>query len=202
MKASLLFLVLIAISSHLVAAPPAQDFLAAKSKYATAGHAKAKGLVMTLEYPTSWTAKEGERPNIVQKFVSPSRLEMAAIITKALPLPAGTKIPEQELKEFFTPTEMKEMLPEGATLIAAKATKIEGLPAGIMEYSMRQERAGMTADMRFVAFIFVHGTTMVQLQCSVVAPVAQSASLPQRMTEFMPLFTLMANSIVLPDKWK
>ena len=43
---------------------------------------------------------------------------------------------------------------------------------------------------------------MVQLQCSVGAPGGQAASLEERMADFMPLFTLMANSIVLPDKWK
>ena len=200
----MLLLTLVAVSLQAFAAPPAQQFLAAKTKYNTAGHAKAKGLVMTIEYPTSWAAKEGERPNIVQKFVSEGGrgLEMVLITTKTLPIPPGTKPTEQELKDVLAPSELKEMIPDGATFLDAKATKVEGMPAGILEYSMRGERAGMKIDMRTVSFIFIHASTMVWVSCSVSMPPTTSDALTQRMAEFMPLFTLMANSIVLPDKWK
>lgn len=202
MKSALLFLVIVTFGSQLFAETPAQQFLAGKTKFSTAGHPKSKGISMTIEYPTTWTAKEGERPNIVQKFTSPGGQEMVGIMTKSIPIPAGTKITEDELKEFFTPDEMKSLLPEVATFISAKPTKIEGLPAGILEYSMRQERAGLSIDMQVVAFIFIHEATMVQVLCSVGGGSDQAASFPKRMAEFMPLFTLMANSIVLPDRWK
>ena len=201
----LLIALVVAYSPVWAATPAIKEFIDGKrTKFSTQGHAKAKGLEMTVAYPKSWAAKEGERPNIVQKFVSDGGrgLEMVMIITKTLPLPAGTKISEAELKEFFTPAEMKEMLPEGAKFIDAKATKIEGLPAGILEYSMRRERAGMTLDMQVIAYIFIHGTTMVQLHCQVGGPPTNGAPLNQHIGEFLALFVLMANSIVLQDNWK
>ena len=148
---------------------------------------------------------EGERPNIVQKFVSDAGrgLEMVMIITKNLPLAPGESLSIDELREILSPAQLKEMLPQGATLIGAKSTSIEGVPAGMLEYRLQQERAGISLSMQFVSYIFFSGATMVQLQCGVTIGQSTSiAALSQRMKEFKPLFFLMANSIVLQDKWK
>ena len=55
-----------------------------RSSYNTEGHPKAKGIGFTIEYPNSWRAVEGARPNIVQKFVSERGkvFETAMIITR------------------------------------------------------------------------------------------------------------------------
>lgn len=39
-----------------------------RTKYFTKDHPNAKGININVEYPSSWTPAEGERPNIVQKF--------------------------------------------------------------------------------------------------------------------------------------
>lgn len=194
-----------ATSFLFAAAPAAKEFVDGKrQKFSTAGHAKAKGLDMTISYPSSWAAKEGERPNIVQKFVSEGGrgLEIAAIITKSLQLSPDTTLTESDLKEFFTPAELKTVMPDGAKFIHARQTRIEGLPAGILEYSIATERAGMTIDMQVISFIVISGTTLAQFQGHVAAPGESSSALAERMAEFKPVFTLMANSIVLQDKWR
>ncbi|RJP31871.1 MAG: hypothetical protein C4547_15005, partial [Phycisphaerales bacterium] len=38
--------------------------------FSTKDHPKARGANFTIAYPSSWKAAEGERPHIVQKFVS------------------------------------------------------------------------------------------------------------------------------------
>ena len=134
-----------------------------RTTFNTQNHPKAKGVHFTIAYPNSWVAKEGEQPNIVQNFVSEGGrgLEMAMIVTKTLALPVGTTISEADLKECFTPTEMKDMLPEGAKFINAKQTKIEGLPAGILEYSMRGEREGITVDTQIISYIFIQHMSII-----------------------------------------
>ncbi len=204
---TLIFLfALLPINTTLAVTPAAKEFTSGnRSKFSTAGHPKSKGINMALSYPNSWKAKEGERPNIVQKFVSDGGkgLEMAFIVTKSLPHSSGTTISENEMKELYTPTEMKNMVPPGARFIAAKPTKIESLPAGILEYSMRQERAGVTIDSQFISYSFIYGTTVVQLVCAVtVGPATTPGALSQKMEDFKPLFLLMANSIVLQNRWK
>jgi hypothetical protein len=204
--AAILFLLAVLPSNMALAVTPAvKEFTTGnRTKFSTDAHPKSKGINMVLSYPNSWLAMEGERPNIVQKVVSDGGkgLEMALIITKTIPFPAGTEISESELIEFFTPAEMKGMVPPGATFIHAKPTKIEGLPAGILEYSMRQERAGISIDAQIISYIFIYGTTMVQLQCIVsTGQLTTPAVLARKMDDFKPLFSLIANSIVLRDRW-
>jgi len=187
------------------ATPAAKEFIDGNYiQFSTSGHPKSKGINMTISYPRSWLAKEGERPNIVQKFHSDGGQgsEIVLIITKSLPLPPGTVVPESELQEFFAPNELKKMVPQGAVFVDAESTKIESLPAGILEYSMRQERAGATIYSQVISYIFIYGTTMVQLQCAVSTDPMTVPNLAPRMESFKPLFFMMANSIVLPDKWK
>ena len=199
-----LFVVCGAIAPSLKAVPPAiAEFTAGdKTKYSTLNHEKAKGLNMTISFPNSWEAKEGDRPNIVQKFVSDggAGLELFMIVTKSLP--PGTTFTEEELTEFFTENSLKEFVPDGATFISGNATKIEGLQAGILEFSKRGERAGVSIDMQTINYIFFSGSTMVQIVCQVGSLPGSPISARDRMNEFKPLFTLIASSTVLPDKWK
>lgn len=183
---------------------PAREFLDGnRITFSTKGHPKAKGVNFTIAYPNSWAAAAGERPNIVQKFVSEGGrgLEMVMIVTKDLALPPGTVLTNSDLKEIFAPSELRGMLPDGAVLVDARSTEIEGMPAGILEYTIRADRAGM--DLRVHAWIlnFLLGRTLVQIQCQVGGPGGGERDVSRRMSTFKPLFILMANSIVFPDKW-
>ena len=67
---------------------PEREFLDGyKYKYKTNGAGKAKGVAFSIEAPKTWVAKEGNRPNIVQKFVSENGrgLELLLILIKELP---------------------------------------------------------------------------------------------------------------------
>ncbi|MCR4304652.1 MAG: hypothetical protein NUV63_10590 [Gallionella sp.] len=200
------FLALFPGNMALAVTPAVKEFTAGnRIKFSTADHPKSKGINMTLYYPSSWLAREGERPNIVQKFSHQNGqwYESVLIYIKTLPLPVGKVLSESELKEYFTPREMKDSLPEGSVFIAAKPTKIEGLPAGILEFSLRQEKLGLSFDVQYVVYSFIYGNTMVQFVCGVSsAKPTTPAAVANHMEEFKPLFFLMANSIVLQDKWK
>lgn len=185
-------------------ADPAREFLDGhRTIFSTKGHAKAKSVNFTIAYPNSWAAAEGERPNIVQKFVSESGrgLESAMIITKELPLPPGMALTKEDLKDLFAPSELRGMLPPGAVLVDARSTEIEAVPAGILEHTMRAERAGMALLVHAWTLTFVSGKTLVQVQFQVGGPAGSEGDVSRRMAAFKPLFTLMANSIVFPDKW-
>ena len=198
-----LALAFVAISTSLEAVSPtvAEFTKGQKTKFSTEKHAKAKGLNMTISYPNSWKAKEGDRPNILQKFVSNggTGTELFMIVTKSLP--GGAALSNEEAKDQFTEESFKEFVPEGSNFISGRSTKIEGLPAGILEFSKRVERAGMVVDIQVINYIFFSGSTMVQIQCQVGSPNANMTT-KERMEEIRPLFTLITSSIVLPDKWK
>jgi hypothetical protein len=169
------------------------------NKFTTRGHPKSKGAVFTIKYPSAWRAAEGERPNIVQKFIGESSggLEMAMILTKSLP----AVITPAEIKEALSPANLKGMVPVGATNVRATATKIEGEPARIIEFTTRQERAGLVFDMHMITLMFFQGRSMVQLQFQ-VAGQSPGSVLQNRVAACRPLFQLMMNSIVFDDQWK
>ena len=164
--------------------------------FSTKDHPKAKGVNFTIALPNSWAAAEGNRPNIVQKFTSEGRLEYVMIITKALP--SGTVLTEQDQRDLFVPSRMRGMVPPEATFIDAQATKIEGTPAGIFEYKMRMDRAGMSAVVYGRTLSFLSGNTFVQVTFQVVG---SEDGVARRMAAFKPLFFLITNSIIFPDKW-
>lgn len=203
MKNLLIPLIVYTLSCTVVAAQsPATEFLDRKvSTFSTKGHPKAKGVVLTIKYPRSWEAQEGERPNVVQKFVSESGkgLETIMIIAKTLPSEIDS---DSELKDLLSEHYLKDSLPENATFIRASSTKIENEPAAIMEYSMRGKRAEIEITLHVISLTFFQGRTMVVVQCGVSEPSSKESELPTRLDTFRPLFQLVMNSIILDDKWK
>jgi hypothetical protein len=176
---------------------PVGEFEAgAIEKFSTRGHPKANGVVMTLPYPKSWSAAEGERPDVVQKFVSDSGkgLEQVLIITTALP----ADITPQKIEELLSEGGIKDCLPKGATFIGASQTKIANQPAGLLEYSMPQEGAKAKLDTHTVACIFVQARTMVQVQFQIIGSTFTDSKM--RLPLFRPLWDDMMHSIVLADR--
>lgn len=201
----LIFLmVLFPINMVSAVTPVVKEFSAGnRVNFSTAEHPKSEGINMALSYPNSWLAMEGDQKHIVQQFVNNDGgqgVEMAVISIKPLPLPTGTVLTERELKNKFTSEKMKEWLPTGATFINAKPTTIAGVPAGILEYSTRQESQGMTIDTQSISYIFVYDNIMVTLGCSVLMQSTTPDILSRQMDNFKPLFLLMANSISLQKR--
>jgi hypothetical protein len=202
----LMMMILMLVSNHSAAqsADLAREFLDGNRKtFSTDGHPKAKGVNFTIAYPSSWAAAEGERPNIVQKFVSNGGrgLESAVIITKELPLPPGTVLTKQDLRSLFTLSELRGWVPDGAVFVGAQSTEIEGVPAGILEYVARGERAGVGLQIHTWALNFISGKILVQIQFGVSGSAESEHDVSRRMAALKPLFVLIANSIVLPNEW-
>lgn len=97
---------------------PAEEVLRGYSQvFRTKDHRKAKGVDFQIRYPSSWKPAEGERPNIIQKFVSENGrgLEAILLMVKDIPLPPGYKVTKKELDDFFSHKELRGMVPTGAS---------------------------------------------------------------------------------------
>ena len=81
------------------------------SKFDTKNHPKAKGVWVTVRYPTEWEAKEGERPNIVKKF---SGYYKGIFVMLALQIRDAGEPIEQECAGMST-SEFSSALTEGET---------------------------------------------------------------------------------------
>lgn len=128
-----------------------------KQTFRTKGHPKAKGVDFSISFPVSWSKREGYRPNIIQFLQSGAGHGpiMCNLMVKDLPLPAGYKLTEGELKEFFQPNELKDMVPDNGTFIDANSIVLEGAPAGILVSDQTMQRIDLTLTMRMTQFITI-----------------------------------------------
>lgn len=183
------------VTRSLIAAPADEFKEGQLSKFSTVGHSKARGIDLTLSYPQSWTAKEAERPHLVQKFISEGGKGFASLIVgiEDIPLDATT----QQRAEMFAESALKDFVPNKATLIEAKTTQMEGLPAGMIYVSNIIERAGSSVETRMLIFVFAYKNELINLQFSVAGPTGNSKLVDYAMELYRPLFMKMANSVIL-----
>ena len=175
-----------------------------KTKYSTEGHPKAKGIYITIEYPSHWQRLEGERPNIVQKFrsdASDGLLRMCLIVVKDLP-DMMKQFSSKELSEqMFTEEGLKEMVSQSGIFIKGEQTKYDAEPGAWIIFVTRMERAGATIETYYLQHMFIYSGKLVLLQCGVGGLIGSGVKAEQEFTRYLPLFQLLGNSIVIHDKW-
>lgn len=175
------------------------------SSFMTDNHPKAKGLKMKVGYPVGWIAKEGERPNIVQKFVAPLSngiSRMCMVIVKEFPPEMQAAATEPgALDELFLPENLRGMVPPGAAVLDAQSTKYDGQPGGWLTYSLPAEAANMKLHFDTLNQTFGFQAKIVSLQCSVGGSANEKDKVGRAFQANIPLFQQLGASIVLPDKW-
>jgi hypothetical protein len=175
------------------------------STYDSSGHPKAKGVRIRFSYPTGWQVEEGERPNIVKKFTDGrGRFPIAAmlIVKEVSELPSDYSLSRQEAEDLFSAANASSSLPDGSTLVASSIGNVEGLQAGIREYTMLIDRLGLEQYLHVWTVSFFVGNKYVEAQFSVGGRPSEAAAISMEMERQRPVFFQMANSIVLPDQWE
>ena len=174
-------------------------------KFYTKGHAKAKGINISIEYPSSWKGAEGERPNIVQKFSA----DASDGITKGCMIAINdmpkilSLLPAEDLsKEAFSEQALQDMIPPEAVFIDGKQTKYDGQIGAWIVYSMNMERAGMAVKMYTLQQMFIYAGKMINVQCSVGGLAQMEDNIYSAFTQYFPLFQQIGNSIIIHDKWE
>jgi len=183
-----------------------QAFLSGKkTKYFTEGHPKAKGINISIEYPSHWQRFEGERPNIVQTLKSDASdglIRMCIISIKDQPSFMKLFSSEHISDAMFSQEALKEIVPEGATFIKGERTKYEGQPGAWIIYVRQAERAGIRVESYILMHMFLYSGKLIGMECSVSALANSGAQVEQEFTRYVPLFHLIGNSIIIHDKWK
>lgn len=175
-----------------------------KSKYSTKDHPKAKGINLSVEYPSHWKLSEGERPNIVQKFsgdASDGITRMFLILIKDVPSEVSRMSVEDIAREAFSDDSLKDIVPQGGEFIKGEQTRYDGQPGAWVIFSINSQRAGMTMMMYTLQHMFIYGGKMVSIQCMVGGLKQMSGNLSQEFNSYFPLFQQIGNSIIVYDKW-
>jgi hypothetical protein len=174
-----------------------------KNTYRTKGHPKAKGVDFQIDYPRSWRAKEGRRPNVIQLMTSKNGrgLESIILMVKKLPLPSGYKITDQELDELFSQQGLREMLPKGANFISTQPIIMDNHKGGMMVFDQSLQRIDQKIFFRSLHFITLYEKKMIFIQCMVGSQKADQRELTKRFRRLEPLFKLVANSFIIQSQY-
>lgn len=175
-----------------------QKFL---NKYSSAGHPKALGLDIVFSVPLSWEQKEGERPHIVQKFVNKDEggVDMIMLIINDLEMEEDYEPDEQELKEFFSKDNLKDMIPKDSRLIDCRRIVLDGIISGQTIYVTEGRRMDRLIVTKTISYSTYFKGKIIQLQCSSAPNVKRL--LDKRFSQMQPVYYRVANSMIFMDKW-
>jgi hypothetical protein len=182
---------------------PQDEFLLGFNKiFKTKGHPKSKDTDWQIRVPTSWRAEEADRPNIIQQFTSDygDGDQSIMLIVKEIDLPKGYKLSKEDQNELFTEKEMKGFIPDGGNFISFKKMTLDNNAGGMLEFEQIVERLDIKVKMCLVAFIFIRDNKMYFLQGGISNKL--NSDLTKEMQKYLPLFKLVANTIVVNDQYK
>jgi hypothetical protein len=135
------------------------------AKFDTKNHPKAKGVWATVRYPSEWQSKEGERPNIVQKFSGyyQDLFVMLAIQILDIGGPVEKECRDTSAAQFGR--DMSEG--ENQTITTIRKGSHENKPAYFYDLESKVERAGMAATTtRSRVMTVCYKNTLVSAWCS------------------------------------
>lgn len=171
-----------------------------RQRYETDGTGKSRGLIVRLQLPRSWLAKEGERPHIVQKWVSQhgTGLEMLMLDIRegATPDPGRA-----EVDEFVRSGAVREVVPDGGTYYDAGTFTIERRPGYWVDMLHEQERATSTIRQRLRMYQFFFRGKAITLWCSAAGSASDIGRVDEAFERVKPLCGQVLNSIVLPQAY-
>jgi len=171
--------------------------------YRTKDHPKAKGIDFQINIPQSWSQKEGERPNIVQKFRSENGKGLVSVmlLVNDFPLESDYKITDKELDELFSYDGLKEFVPERGRYISGKPIIIDSFKGGLLEFEQTVERLDMQIKIRGINFITLIDNKMIFVQC-MLSGFPGKNNLNDERDKFQTLFRLIGNSIIIQNQYK
>lgn len=200
-----ILIILIAVGTSVMAFGQNTDFQEFasdnKSKYVTKDHPKAKGINISVEYPSHWKAAEAGGPNIVHKFIgdkSDGITRMFTILIKDTPDVAILE--EAFAKGTISENDLKEFVPAGGSFINARRSKYDDQPGARIMYSEIKENAGIKLKMFFLLHMFFYGGKGINIHCAVSGPEKFNADLSQEFNYYIPLFQQIGNSVIIQDK--
>ena len=173
------------------------------SKYDTKNHPKAKGVWATIRYPTGWEAKEGERPNIVQKF---SGEYNGLFVTLALQIKDAGGPVEKECASM-SKKDFGDLFSDEPSQLHSRnvqKTNHEGKPAFTYEMQQTLERAGNSITTSHKVLTLCYKNTMISAWCSPMQIDRMSnriTSTFQDVNAAQPLCFQFFNSLVLMDRY-
>lgn len=168
--------------------------------FKTKGHLKSKNTDWQVQVPQSWRSEEAGSSNVIQTFTSDfgSGNQSIILMNKEISLDNRYEISKIEIDEFFTEKEVKQYVP-GEFISFTKMTFYNNV-GGMMVYEQIGQNLDIKIKMRFANFTFIRENILYSLQCTVSSTNIEE-DLSLEFDKYLPLFKLVANSIVVNDQY-
>ena len=180
--------------------PAGEFFDGFRQRYSTNSHAKSQGIKLMMQLPKSWLSKEGERPHIVQKWVSEGGTGSSMIILDVRDA-EGYNPTRVEVEQFVRSGELKDALPEDGKYLDGGTFSLEKRTGYWIESAIDQERAGIRLHQRGVMYMFFFRGKAIGLTCASLAPQDDSKKADEAFKLNKPLCQQTLNSIVLEQAY-
>lgn len=170
-------------------------------KYNSKNNPKAKGVDFSVRVPKSWKSTEGNRPNIVRKFISNNGYIvedkfMENIIFGVYDLPIEVNsLTQQDLNDICND------IPANSILRDCKKTNLENLPVVTQRIKMDVSRLENNVNMEIIQYniFYKNKLLMIQGQVGTINDKVSEKTLLERFEKFKPVFSYVANSLVIND---
>jgi hypothetical protein len=173
-------------------------------RFRTKDHPKAKGTDWQIQLPASWKQLEGNRPNIIQKFVSDygDGLEGIMLSNGLLPTNVTRDLSPSEIEDLYNEELLKDFQGSDYALISFTKMTFDGIIGCCAEYEFVGQRLDQTIALRNQMYIFMFEDRIYSLTCSTSSLDGSQEDSSKRMKKFTPLFRAVANSIVVMGQYE
>lgn len=182
-------------------ANPAVEFADGfRQRYETTGMGKSQGIKINLQLPRSWAGKDGERPHIVQKWVSENGTGLE-FINLDIRDGQGYSPTKKEMEEFVKSGEAKDSVPDGSTYVDSGNFTLENQTGYWLQMSMPLERAGIKMYLDALMYQFFFRGKAIGIMCQAGGPENEKPKVNAAFKRIRPLCQQVLNSIVLPQAY-
>lgn len=161
---------------------------------------KNNGISFTMNYPSSYSSKDGIRPHILKQYTS-EQDSNGGIISSNIQinqLPAEmTFFSNSEIAEYMFSDEFTQEAFPDAKILYSKQTKYEGQQGHILIYTQKTDRAGMSLNMLACIQRFIYKNCIVTINTFFTMVKTNNEDLEKKLQSFLLLNSQIGNSIVL-----
>lgn len=171
-----------------------------RQRYETDGMGKSQGIKMNLQLPRSWLGADGERPHIVQKWVSENGTGLEIILLDIRD-GQGYNPTKKEMEEFVRSGEVKDTVPDGSSYIASGNFTLEKQNGYWVQMSIPLERAGMKMHQNVLIYQFFFRGKAIGIMCQAGGSASEKSKINDAFKRVQPLCQQVLNSVVLPQAY-
>ncbi len=171
--------------------------------FSTKNHPKGRNSDCSIRVPISWRAAEGNRPHIVQKFINDygDGLKLIMLWINDIPVEANQTVTEDDINDIFSDSGIVSLIPPDATLISFVKINLDGQTGAMIEFEQVGNSLDVTSKIRMIQFTTIYDNICYSITGSVYS-IDPKADLSNEMKKYLPLFKLVANSLVFNNKYK